>query len=602
MIHHRSFSFLTFIALLLLLVFPSCGPDQPAEGESQAVTFKNNDNIVRARLSAEPDRLNIMLSTNVYARAINEQIFLYLLHFDPQTLELTPQLAKSRPEIREITEGEYAGGMAYTFELLDEARWDDGSPITAKDMEFTLKVLFNPKVNAAHLRAYLDYIAGLETYPDNPRKFTVLTSRKYILGEAAVSNLPILPPQVYDPEGLMAPFTVEELAAPESAARLAKEAPALQQFADAFNSPKFSREKGFIAGPGPYEFVKWETGQEIVLQRKENWWGGQLAEQYPLLQAHPEKLIFRIISDPAATVTALKDQQVDVASQINAKDFVGLRENELATGLYEFHTPASMVYYYVGLNNKDPKLRDKRVRRALAHLVNVPELIDNLFYGLAERTVGPFHPTKPYYHKGLEPIPFSPEKARALLAEAGWEDSNGNGIVDKEIEGERVEMEIEYKISTTDFAENSALLFKDNARKAGINVHIVALEFTVLINDSKQRNYEMYSAAWGQDPTLDDPKQLWHTESDTPDGSNRVSFSSAEADRIIEEIRVTLDEKKRQQLYKEFQEIIYEEQPYIFLFVPLERIAISKRFEAKTSARRPGFFVNNFIKRDVVPK
>ncbi len=594
MLHIRSISLLAIILAFLA----ACKGDKPKEDAVDTSIFKNQDNTVYARLPAEPDRLNPIISTNVYARVVNEQIFLYLLHFDPQTLELQPQLAKGRPKVEELSNGEYAGGVAYTFEIHEEASWDNGQPITARDFEFTLKALFNPKVNAAGVRAYLDYIRDVQPDPGNPKRFTVFTDKKYIIGETAVSNIPILPEYIYDPGGLLKTISLKELADPARAEQLAKENRAVQDFADAFNSPRFSREKGFIAGSGPYEFEEWATGQRIILNRKKNWWGDKLAEQYPLLQAFPDKLVFMIIPDQSAAIVALKDQQVDVTSQIDAKDFVDLRGNEMVNQLYQLHTPSSLVYYFIGINNKKDKLADKRVRRALAHLVDVPSLVDGLFYGLAERTVGPFHPAKPYYHKGLEPIPFDPEKARALLAEAGWEDTNGNGIADKEINGQRVEMELEFKISSASkFANSHALLFQEDAKKAGVAVNIVPKEFTVLIDDTKKRDYELYSGAWAQDPVIDDPKQLWHSESDTPDGSNRVGFTNARADSLIEEIRVTLNEGKRNQLYKEFQELVYDEQPYVFLFSPLERIAISRRFEAQPSARRPGFIVNGFKQR-----
>ncbi|MCB0585132.1 MAG: hypothetical protein KDD06_07405 [Phaeodactylibacter sp.] len=599
------------IFALISLVLAACKADKQQEQGQDATDFRYKDNTVYARLPAEPDRLNLLISTNVYARVVNEQIFLYLLHFDPQTLELAPQLAKGRPVVEEITEGPYKGGVSYTFEIIEEAKWDNGQPVTGKDFEFTLKALFNPKVNAANIRAYLDYIKDIRIDPDNPRKFTVITDKKYIIGETAVSNIPILPEYIYDPNGLLKDIPLTHLTSPAFAEQAdeptdeetAEEQKAAQDFADAFNAPQYSREKGFISGAGPYEFEEWVTGQRIVLKRKENWWGDKVSDQYPMLKAYPERLVFLIIPDQSAAVVALKDQQIDVTSQIDAKDFVDLRENELVNRYYNLHTPSSLGYYFIGLNNKKPRLSDKRVRRALAHLVDVPALIQDLYYGLAERTVGPFHPTKPYYDKELPPIEYDPEKARALLAEAGWEDTNDNGIVDKEINGERVEMELEYKISASSkFANSQALLFQNNAKKAGVKLNIVPKEFTVLIDDTKKRDYELYSGAWGQDPVIDDPKQLWHSESDTPDGGNRVSFSNPDADRLIEEIRVTLDEDKRNRLYQEFQELIYEEQPYIFLFSPLERIAISKRFDAKPSARRPGFNVNSFIKREAAPK
>lgn len=587
----------SFLFLLLVLLHFGCAPGS-GPADSADIDFKRTDNTVYARLPAEPDRLNPILSTNTYARVINELLFLNLLHFNPQTLELEPQLAKARPLVEEVNEGLYTGGVAYTFELHDEAVWDNGQPITAQDFVFTLKALLNPKVNAAHVRAYLDFIKNVSIDPDNPKKFTVYSDGKYIIGETVVSNIPLMPEHRYDPEGLLRPFSLEAMTDPEQAARLADSNPALQAFADAFNSPQYSREAAFIAGSGPYAFEGWTTGQQIVLNKKDNWWGEGLAKTYPLLRAHPDKLVFKIIPDQTAALAALKDEQIDVTSQIDAKDFVDLQANESVTDRYALHTPPSMVYYYIGINNKAPKLADRRVRRALAHLVNVDELIETLFYGLGKRTVGPFHPTKPYYHSELPLIEYSPEKARSLLAEAGWEDSNGNGIVDKTISGQLTELELEIMVSSgSKFANNQALLFQSNAKLAGIKINIAPKEFTVLIDQSKQRNYELYSGAWAQDPIVDDPKQLWHSDSDTPSGSNRVSFSHPEADRLIDEIRETLDEQRRNALYLQFQEVIYQEQPYIFLFSPLERIAISKRFDAQASARRPGFFVNDFVLR-----
>ena len=586
----QSHPLIVFI-LSAVLIF-GCKP----EPSKESVEFKNKDNTVYARLPANPDRLNPVLGNSVYARAVNENIFQYLLSFNPKTLELAPQLAKAKPVVEELTSGPYSGGVSYTFELQDEANWDNGTPVTARDFEFTLKAIFNPKVNAAPVRAYLDFIADMQIDPDNPKRFTVLANKKYILGEPVVGNLIVLPEYVYDPNGLLRSFSFKDLADAERAGQLAAENEALAQFAEAFNAPQFSREKGFISGSGPYAFEEWETSQRIILTRKKNWWGDKLKGQNPMLAAYPDRIEFLIIPDQTATLAALKDQQIDVTGQIDAKDFVDLRSNEAVEKLYNLHSPSSMTYYYIGLNNKDSKLSDKRVRRALAHLVNVPDLIDNLYYGLAERITGPFHPTKPYYDKSLAPIKFDPEKARELLASAGWEDTNGDGIVDKEINGQQIEFEIEYLISNASkFLQNQALLFEDDARKAGVKINIVSKEFSVMIDDIKKRKYEMAAGAWAQDPVLDDPKQLWHTESDTPDGSNRVSFSNAEADELIERIRTTLDEQERNKLYRRFQEIIYEEQPYIFLMAPLERIAISKRFKAEPSARRPGFFVNEFI-------
>lgn len=577
---------------IMAALIAGCG-GEPKQQKEEPVFDTNNT--VKARLAAEPDRLNPFLTTNSYSRIVFENMFLYLLQFDPQTFELKPQLAKGRPEAEEITEGPYAGGMAYTFEFQEEAKWDNGTPITGEDMRFTLKVMFNPLVKAGPYRAYLEFIKDIEVDPENPKRFTIFSYPKYIIGEAAIGNMLVYPSYIYDPEGLMKPFKLSDLTDSEKATQLAESEAALQTFANAFNSEKFSREKGSIVSSGPYRFEKWDAGQEIMLVRKENWWGDKVNDESALLEAHPDTLLFKIIPDQTTTVAAVKDQQLDVAASMNSKDYKDLEENELVKTYYNLYSPSALQLYYIGINTKNPKVEDKRVRRALAHLVDVDQIIERLYYGLAERSVGPVAPSKPYFNDALKAIDFNVEKAKSLLEEAGWTDSNGNGTVDKMIDGELVEMELSFVTTvSSQFANNLAQLLEATFPRAGVKLNLERLEFSVLIDKLRSRQFEMFASAWAQDPILDDFKQIWHTESDSPSGSNRVGFGNAESDELIDKIRVTLDEGERTQMYKRFQEIVYDEQPYIFLFSPMERIAIHKRFEAKPSSLRPGFFVNEF--------
>lgn len=578
------------VGFLTLLLLASCGSEPPRE----EVTFKNTDNTVYARLPSEPDHLNPLITINTYAGIVNSLLFSNLLAFDPQSLELEPQLAKAPAEITQIEEGPYTGGVAYTFEIFEEAAWDDGAPVTAHDVAFTLKALFNPLVNSGPIRSYLEFVRDIRIDPENPRRFTVLTDRPYIIAEAAISNTVVLPRRTYDPEDLLSNYALSQFTDPAEAAQLAQDAD-IQRFAELFNSPAYARDPGKISGSGAYRLETWETSQRIVLTRKKDWWADGLAGDDRLLDARPDKIVFRIVPEQVTALAALKDESLDAGSQLDTKDFIDLQQNEAFTRRFNLHSPPTLTYYYIGINTRDPKLTDQRVRRALAHLVDVDELIRSLYNGLAERTVGPFHPAKSYYHDSLPLIDFDLARARELLAEAGWQDSNGNGIVDKEIDGERTELKLRYLASAgSQFAQNLALLLQDNFRKAGIELTVDSKEYSVLIDDLKRRDFDLFGSGWGQSPVVDDPKQIWHTDSDTPDGANRVGFGDAESDALIEEIRVTLDPAQRAQLYRRFQEIVYEEQPYIFLFTPQERIVISKRFAAEPSVLRPGFFVNEF--------
>lgn len=580
------FPFAFQILIASFLVFSSCKTD--TKSDTQEITKAST---VTVRLRAEADRLNPLLTYRAWSTHIINFIFPTLLTYDPQTEEVTPVLVKSRPEIEPITDGPYQGGAKYTYELLEEAVWDNGTPLTASDYEFTLKVLFNPHVACEVYRQYLSLIRDVVKYDDNPRKFTVFTDEQYIKAELA-TGLFILPEYVYDPEGLLKDYKVADLTDPAQAEKHAADE-TLKAFGDQFNSPKYSREKEFVSGVGAYKLDEWISGERIVIVKKENWWGDKLINERPILKAYPEKMVFIPVADPTTAISMLKDQSIDVMDAIPEQQFLELKENEMVAEHYNFYTPDVFGYFFLYLNTKSPKLDDKRVRRALAHLMDIDEVLKSVKLGFAVQTVGPVHPSRPHYNKNLEPIKLNVEKARNLLKEAGWEDTNRNGTVDKVIDGARVEMNLSYYITPNNpVSNNIGILFQNEAKKAGVNIEIVAKEVNVLLDDVKRRDYEIYSAGAGQD-LVDDPMQFWHTSSDTPEGSNRFGFGNAASDRLIEEIRSTLDEEKYGKLYMQLQEIIYDEQPAIFLYVTKDRIAIHNRFKGvKTSLVKPGYFEN----------
>ncbi len=574
-----------FISFLIILLCFGC--------KNEKKDFKENR--VTVRLPAEPDRINPLLSTSGYASQIESHLFLPLLNFDPESLELTPHLATSRPEINEIPDGENKGGWSYTFEIHQEAAWDDGKPVTAADYIFTMKAILNPKVETPAYRAYFNFLKDVKTDPDNPKKLTIYTTGPYILAEAALGNVDVYPEHLYDPDGIMKNYSLKTLANQDSAVILVEKDTFLSKFAETFNSSKYSREKGFVNGCGAYQLEEWITGEKIILNRKNDWWGDKIVDRFPLLKALPEKIIFRPIPDGQTAVSLLKNQELDAMGSIQAETFVELSGNELSKQFYHLHTPPYLAYYFIGFNTNSPKLEDKEVRRAIAHLLDLDVVIEIVMYGLAQRTVGPIHPTKSYYHKGLQPILFDLEKAKKILSKAGWEDTDNDGWLNKMIDGEKVDLSLTYKYSNgNDVAKNIGLLLKDNAQKTGIKVELIAKQFSTLVDETRKRDFEMYYLAWSNPPTPDDLRQIWHTQSDTPKGSNKVGFGNAKSDALIDSIRVEMNEQKRHELYLKIQEVIYDQQPYIFLFTPKERIAIHNRFEAKTSAMRPGFFENHF--------
>lgn len=571
--------FPAFVLLAFVFLF-SCKPEP-------TTNWKHNDNTVRVRLPADIKTLNPYLYRTSYEATAINMMYQYLMGFDPETLDMVPQLVKSAPVIQDITTGEYTGGQTFTYEILDEAVWDDGKPVTGYDYQFSLKAVFNPKMPTQRFLPYLESVADVQVDADNPKKFTVFTKDKYFLAEPAVSNWVVLPEHIFDPEGLMKDFALKDLTNPEKAAGLADD-PRLQQFADAFTSPIFSRE--VVAASGPYDLAEWVDGQRIVLAKKKNWWGEKLAARQTLLAAYPDTLVFVPIADQTAAVTELKNENIDVMLEMDPKQFKELESNELVNGIFNLYTPPRFAFFYIAMNTKNPKLADKRVRRALAHTLDMNMVINDLYDGFGERITGPFLPDKKYYNNDLAPIEMDIDKARQLLADAGWTDTNGNGIVDKNIDGEQVELKIECIFNpASNFQQNLTEVLKNNAQKAGIQIERVQMETNVLRQHMGNRDYEMSAGLGaGAAPVPDDPKQLFHTDSDNPGGSNYSRFGNAETDALIEAIRTAPDEATRNNLYLKFQEVIYDEQPLIFLFAPKGRVSVHKRFEAVITRKSPG--------------
>jgi peptide/nickel transport system substrate-binding protein len=549
---------------------------------------KAKDFEVRIHTFGDPDKLNPLTSTSADASYIQQQLYSSLLEYDPTTLKFVPQLAKSLPKISLLTTGEYAGGMSMEFEIRAEAVWDNGKPITADDVVFTLKALKNPKVDAGSQRPYVAFVHDIVVNAKNRKKFTVYSREVYFLAESSFGGLYIMPEYAYDEKQIMRKFSFKELNANDGYDLI--ENLDIRAFANNFNSGKYQREPEFIVGSGAYKLKEWKLYESITLERKKKWWGDKV-KNAPLMKAYPTTIVYKVVPDQTVAWVMLKSEDLDVITGIKPQEFVALKEDKTATDKLYLETPNQFSYLYLGFNTKNTKLNDVRVRRALAHLIDRDYIIDALYQGLAVKTNCPISPSKSYYNKSLADIELSTEKAAKLLDEAGWKDSNGDGIRDKMIDGERVELKLTYKYNQGNpIRKNIGLHLQEEAKLVGIEIEVVPREWTVYLEDIKRRDFEIMSLAWVQGPGLDDLKQIWHTTNDTPDGSNRVGFGTAESDKLIDQIRTTTDEKNRNELYLELQKMIYDAQPYVFICAPMERVAISRRFKQPiTSSLRPSY-------------
>ncbi|BDS12277.1 ABC transporter substrate-binding protein [Aureispira anguillae] len=588
---HTNWSLL-FVACLIFTCY-SCGTDSKKNDTGQEGT-SNSQNIpddftVRIQIGGNTDGLNVALSNSaISSEILNSNVHAALLEMNPKDFSLRPYLATGRPIIKELDDNK----MSISFEIREEAVWDNGTPITAEDYAFTIKAIKNPKTNATAQRSYLEFVEEVKIDPNNPKKFTVISNTRYLLTEEVSSSVAVLPAYFYDAQGLMSDFTISELNDPANLDRLNKD-PRILDFANDFNT-NYSHTPKNIVGAGPYQVTEIATHQHVKLERKKEWWGDKVDVDY--IAAYPQKLYFKILDDDNTAILALKEQEIDVMTYIPEEKFLDLQKNERATKNFNLYTPDNFAYRYIGFNMNQAKLSDVRVRKAIAHLIDKKHIVEDLCSNLATPINGPVSPLKKHNNKNLPEIAFNIEKAKQLLAEAGWKDMDGDNILDKNIQGQQESLKIKFLYPQgKQFYKDIAQVLKDEAARVGIEIDMIASEWSVMQEDLKKRNFDLTCLGWGQGPTLDDFKQIWHTESDTYDGNNYVGFGNQESDKLIETIRVTMDEAKRQEMYFRFQEIVADQQPYVFLVAPKLCIAINKRFKnAEASSLRPGYSARLF--------
>jgi peptide/nickel transport system substrate-binding protein len=569
---------LSLVIAMTSLFFIGCKSDRGA-----------SDFSLTLRLPNEPDCIHPIFSKSTYAAPIETLILLPPAEYDPVSLKLSPLLLEQLPVAEPVATGKHAHGNVYKMQFRKGAVWSDNKPVTGADYLFTIKSVYNPHVEAQSWRAFLDFISEVDIDPDDPQKFSVYVDSTYSLALLAVTNFNIYPAHIYDPEQIMSKFTLDDLRN-TGKPFTAEQDTLLKTFATTYSSPKYLREPA--VGSGPYELDQWTTGEFIRLKRKANWWGDKIENPPLLLQAYPSEITYRIILDATAAEAALKAGEIDLMAEVPAADFVSLQSDAAWKNKLQFASPPLNKVYSLELNNRDSILADKRIREALAYSIDYDGMLTQVLKGLASRTIGPFHPDKPYYDKDLKPIQQDLQKALDLIKQAGWTDSNKNGMPDKKIGGKLTELQLRIKIPNKEEGIAIANIVKENANKVGIDIQIEAMDPSQFNQDMRQNNFEIATSARTSFPNDDDPFPNWDSQSDRPGGNNRSGYHTAPLDSLIDVIRTSPSADEKNKAYHEFQEVLYRDQPSIFLYVPLERIIASKRIQMVTSSRRPGYFEN----------
>ena len=497
-------------AMVKMPVKPLGNADAPVGG-----TFQRE-------FSSEPETLNPISSSDFYGALLFRHTHDGLLFYNWDTGEYEPGLAESYELSKD--------NLVYTFHLRQDAKFHDGTPVTAEDVKFTFDVIKNPEYKAQHKLPYYENLDSIEVVDPQTVKFKFKSFYfKNLIVIADVGYTPIVPKHAYE-------------------------------------DPKKKMNKEVI-GSGAYKLETYDRGKSILLTRNNDWWGFKV----PALKGMNkfEKILIRFIKEENLQLEMMKKGQLDFI-EMQPEAYVQ-KTNEAPWGTdiikekVENLEPKS--YNYVGWNMKNPMFKDRNVRVALAHLMNRDLMNEKFRFKMSFLETGPWYYSSPASDKSVKPVQFNPTKAKELLKKAGWDDKDKNGTLEKTVDGQQKEFRFELLLPTRDY-EKYFTIYKEDLKKAGIEMNIKILEWNALVKALDEQKFDAVTLAWAGGDVEPDPKQIWHSESARAGGSNFISYSNPEVDKLIDEARVMPNKEKRMAIWKKVYRLIADDAPYVFMFSP----------------------------------
>ena len=531
------------------------GEKQPAEDDTLLMYYGD-----------DPDTLNLITSNDTVSRAFQLQVYEYLAE---QNFANPDQWDPALAESWKFDEKTYT----YTINLRKGVYWHpmklpNGKDLpktefTSADVKFTFDCIMNESVEAASLRSYY---ANPNAKDDSDKykikvtvvdKYTVKVqwSEPYILADDYTIGLQMMPRHVYGVDENGEPISLDF--------RNSKE------FADAFNK-HWANTK--MCGTGPLIFEEWKKESEAKLRRNPEYWGKPF---------YFSKVVYRHVSNPNTALQQVLQNDLDWGGipqkdqYVQSLELPRVKEGKVKLVAYDY--PG---YRYLGFNQQRELFQDKRVRWAMSHAIPLDDIVEKIYFNLATRLSGPFLPGSTASDPSLKPIPYDLEKSKAFLDEAGWKDTDGNGIRDKMVAGKKVEAIFDLMIYTdSPQYRQIAEIIGENCRKIGMEARITPTPWALMLQNLRKKEFDATILGWALDWRTD-PFQIWHgSQADLPESSNSIGYKNPELDELIEELRVTRDPKKQTELFHKIHRVIYDDQPYTFLFMDKATAGYDPRLE-----------------------
>ncbi|MDD5503693.1 MAG: peptide-binding protein [Candidatus Omnitrophica bacterium] len=508
---------LVFLAAFLLPCLFGCSLKSAGIDYAPDNLPANGDCLVTASI-ADPITLIPIVASDSVSHELCSLLYNGLVRYD-KDLNIIGDLCLSWEMSRD--------GGEITFILRDGVKWHDGAPFTAEDVLFTYQSLIDPKTKTA----YSGDFNRIESFRViNPYKIKI---SYYSPFAPALSSwtMPIIPRHILQNEDL--------------------------------SLTKFARQP---VGTGAYKFVKWITGQQIILKANEDYF-----KKRPYIDYY----IYRVIPDPSTMFLELQAGGIDFMG-LSPLQYKRQTQNDYFRACFNKYSYSSSGYTYLGYNLRDIKFKDKRVRQALDLAVDKQSIIDGALLGLGRICTGPFLPGSWAYNKDIIPRPRDITAALRLLAQAGWSDTDGDGVIDKD----GVDFEFCLLINQgNNLREYAAQMIQQQLKEAGIVMRIKPMEWSVLLGEFiNKKKFEAVLMGWGLSPDPD-CLDIWHSSKTREGEFNFISYKNEEVDYLFDQGRLIIDRPARARVYHRIHSILHEEQPYMFLWVEDSLPIIHKRFK-----------------------
>ena len=514
---------LTALAILSVAIFAFGCKGGPGAGGQESLNKAAGppaygDALIEGTIG-EPTILIPMLSGDAASQDVAGLIFNGLVKYDTD-LSIIGDLAESWDISKD--------GLTITFHLRKGVRWTDGKEFTAEDVKFGFDTITDKKTLTAYSEDFLQVKKAevLDRYT-----FRVTYGKPYAPALASWGNLVVLPKHLLEGKDL--------------------------------TKGEFGRDP---VGMGPYKLATWVPGQELTLESNHDYFAGR---------PYIDRFIYRIIPDTATMFLELQTGGVDMMG-LNPIQYTKQTESEYFKNNFQKFRYPQFVYTYLGFNLKHPFFQDRRVRQAIAYAIDKKEIIDVVLFGLGSSATGPYVPHTWPYNPDVKKYPYDPARAKALLREAGWQDTDGDGILDKD--GRPFRFTILTNMGNT-LRMNTATIIQWRLAKVGIKVDIKVLEWSTFVNEFiDKRRFEAVILGWQISP---DPDQydIWYSKKTKEKEFNFVSYSNPEVDALLEKGRRTYNIEERKKAYFRIQEVLAEDLPYVFLYVPDATPIVNARFK-----------------------